>query len=298
MFDEFDRSMMGEALRQAAEALADGEVPVGAAVAHGGRLIAVGRNGRERLGDPTAHAEVLALRRAAQVLGGWRLDGCALYVTLEPCPMCAGALVEGRVSRLVFGARDGRYGCAGSVYRIPEDPAFPHFCRSEGGLMERECADLLAQFFARARVGGAGRPGAPQPGGFSHFTAIVRDLPAAAALWRAIGGRVVYESCGRGHSLAPEVFVDVGGAWLCLMQGEPADGASYRHAAFRVAEADLDALAARVEAAGGRVLPGRPRMPGEGRSLYFRDPDGNLFEFHAGRLADRLAAYAAADDAE
>jgi len=151
MFNDFDREMMRAALNEARAALGEGEVPVGAAMARGGELIALGRNRREAQNDPTAHAEIEAIRAAARALGGWRLAGCTLYVTLEPCPMCAGAVAEARVERLVYGAADPRRGCAGSVYRIPEDPALNHFCPSDGGLLAEECEGLLNEFFAGRR---------------------------------------------------------------------------------------------------------------------------------------------------
>ena len=146
-----DAKWMRAALEEARRALAEGEMPVGCAIVRGGELLAVGRNLREQSGDPTAHAEIVAIRRAARELGDWRLTGCTLYVTLEPCPMCAGAISQSRVSRLVYGAADAKYGCAGSVYRIPEDPAFNHFCKSEGGVLAQECAALIDGFFAQRR---------------------------------------------------------------------------------------------------------------------------------------------------
>ena len=146
-----DIDAMRAAIGEARLALREGEMPVGCAVVRGGEIIALGHNLREQTGDPTAHAEVVAIRRAARALNQWRLEGCALYVTLEPCPMCAGAISQARVERLVYGAADARYGCAGSVYRIPEDPAFNHFCRSEGGLLAQECAALIREFFEARR---------------------------------------------------------------------------------------------------------------------------------------------------
>ena len=142
---------MREALAEASLALENGELPVGCVITKNNEIIARGHNERETAGDPTAHAEIVAMRRAAEALGGWRLDGCTLYVTLEPCPMCAGAIVQARVSRLVFGAYDTAQGCAGSVYRIPEDPAFSHFCPSDGGVLEEECSAILQKFFDKAR---------------------------------------------------------------------------------------------------------------------------------------------------
>lgn len=147
-----DLELMQEALKEARLALEEGELPIGCVIARNGSIIARGHNLREQLGDPTAHAEIVAMRRAAEVLGSWRLEGCTLCVTLEPCPMCAGAISQARVERLVYGAADERYGCAGSVYRIPEDPAFNHFCPCDGGLLEEECAALLRDFFARHRA--------------------------------------------------------------------------------------------------------------------------------------------------
>ncbi|MGN0997085.1 MAG: nucleoside deaminase [Candidatus Ventricola sp.] len=143
---------MRAALEQAFLALASGEIPVGAVVACGGRIVAAAHNEREATGDPTAHAEVLALRRAAQALGRRRLEGCTLYVTLEPCPMCAGAAVMAGVEGICFGAADPRAGCAGSVYALPEDPAFGRAIPCMGGLLEAECAQVLRDFFARRRA--------------------------------------------------------------------------------------------------------------------------------------------------
>lgn len=146
-----DLDLMQEALREAQLALDEGELPVGCVIARNGEIIARGHNEREHTQDPTAHAEIVAMRRAARALGSWRLEGCAIYVTLEPCPMCAGAISQARLERLVYGAADERYGCAGSVYRIPEDPAFNHFCKSDGGLLAQECGDILKKFFKARR---------------------------------------------------------------------------------------------------------------------------------------------------
>lgn len=141
---------MEQALEEAEKALCEGEVPVGCVIVKDGRIIARAHNEREQLSDPTAHAEMLALRRAAG--DSWRLDGAVMYVTLEPCAMCAGAIGASRVGRLVFGAHDEKSGCAGSVYRITEDPAFNWYCPSDGGVLEKECSDMLVSFFeGRAR---------------------------------------------------------------------------------------------------------------------------------------------------
>lgn len=146
-----DEKMMALALEQAQLAQAAGEIPVGAVIARGGEVIAEGHNRRELDGDPTAHAEVVAIRAAAKALGRRRLTGCTLYVTLEPCPMCAGAIVMAGLDRVVYGAADPKQGCTGSVYRITEDPAFTHFCPADGGVMAEECQAILNDFFQNAR---------------------------------------------------------------------------------------------------------------------------------------------------
>ena len=143
---------MEAALIEAKAALEAGEVPVGAAVVHKGEIIAAAHNEREALGDPTAHAEVLALRRAAKMLGKRRLNDCELYVTLEPCPMCAGAIVMADVGSVYYGAADPAAGCAGSVYALPEDPAFGKKIPCMGGLMEQPCKEILDQFFKEKRI--------------------------------------------------------------------------------------------------------------------------------------------------
>jgi tRNA(adenine34) deaminase len=144
-----DADFMREAIREAERALSEGETPVGCVIVKDGEIVARAHNEREKTHDPTAHAELLAIRRAARE--DWRLAGATMYVTLEPCPMCAGAVSLSRIDRLVFGAPDPKAGCAGSVYRIPEDPAFSHFCRCEGGLLADECAALIGSFFKRRR---------------------------------------------------------------------------------------------------------------------------------------------------
>lgn len=138
---------MREALKLAREAQMAGEVPVGAVVVCKEKIIACARNERETSGDPTAHAEVLALRRAAEALGTRRLEGCTLYVTLEPCPMCAGAIVMADIDAVFFGAYDPRCGCAGSLYDLPEDASFGRVIPCSGGLLEAECRLALNAFF-------------------------------------------------------------------------------------------------------------------------------------------------------
>jgi len=142
---------MGLALAAAAEAGAAGEVPVGAVVLRDGAVVARRGNEREGRGDPTAHAELLALRDAAQAAGTWRLDGATVVATLEPCPMCAGALVAARVARVVFGAADPRAGACGSLYNLCADPRLNHEVEVTGGVRAAEAAALLAAFFAARR---------------------------------------------------------------------------------------------------------------------------------------------------
>ncbi len=157
-----DVQFLEQALAEAERAFEAGEVPVGAVVAHKGQIIGRGHNRREALNDPTAHAELLAITAAANHLGDWRLTGCTLYVTKEPCPMCSGALVNARLDRLVFGAWDEQAGCAGSLYQLCRDPRFSHQLDVSGGLLEGRCQDLLKAFFARARSGEGGRGGSSQ----------------------------------------------------------------------------------------------------------------------------------------
>ena len=143
MFTDTDRAMMALALEEARQALAEGEIPVGAVIARGETVVARAHNTRERSLDPTGHAEMNALRLAAQATGGWRLTGCTLYVTLEPCCMCSGAIGQARPDRVIFGAYDAQAGCCGSVYRLTEDPAFAWYVPAFGGLMAEPCAALI-----------------------------------------------------------------------------------------------------------------------------------------------------------
>ncbi|MCT1620210.1 nucleoside deaminase [Janibacter hoylei] len=143
---------MGRALELAAAAAADGDIPVGAVVVDAaGEIIGEGRNTRERDGDPTGHAEVVALRAAAEAKGEWRLEGCTLVVTLEPCAMCAGAVVAARVPRVVLGAWDAKAGACGSVWDVVRDRRSIHRAEVVGGVREGECARLLLDFFAEHR---------------------------------------------------------------------------------------------------------------------------------------------------
>ena len=142
---------MREALAEAAAAQAHGDVPIGAVVVHGDRIIGRGHNEREHRADPTAHAEVLALRAAAATLGSWRVLDCTLYVTLEPCAMCAGAIVLARVPRVVYGTADPKAGAAGSVLDLLAQPQLNHRPQVDTGVLAAECAAVLRAFFAARR---------------------------------------------------------------------------------------------------------------------------------------------------
>jgi len=145
------------ALTEAERAAAEGEIPVGAVVVKDGEVIAAAHNRREQLNDPTAHAEMLALQAASRKLKNRRLTGCTLYTTLEPCPMCAGAMVMARLDACCFGARDEKQGCCESVYALTNEPSFFWRLTSAGGLLEEECRRLLTDFFQERR------PGEPEP---------------------------------------------------------------------------------------------------------------------------------------
>ncbi|MDH4230311.1 MAG: tRNA adenosine(34) deaminase TadA [Nitrospirota bacterium] len=142
---------MEEAIAEARLALTHDDVPIGCVVVHNGRIIGRGHNRREADRDPTAHAEMLALRQAAGHLGGWRLSGCTLVVTCEPCAMCAGALVLARVDTLVYGCTDPKAGACESLYTIPTDPRLNHRLRISGGISGAICGTLLREFFKRRR---------------------------------------------------------------------------------------------------------------------------------------------------
>ena len=160
MHDLSDDNAMRVALAQAATGAAMGEVPVGAVVLHEGKIIAAAHNLRETTHDPLAHAEILALRAAAQALGRWRLSGCTLVVTLEPCPMCAGAVVNSRIDRLVYGARDPRAGAVGSLMDVVRDPRLNHRAEVLSGVAEVEAGTLLSNFFAHRRAAKRAQRGA------------------------------------------------------------------------------------------------------------------------------------------
>jgi tRNA(adenine34) deaminase len=147
-----DHYFMGEALRQATKAYQAEEVPVGAVVVRGGRVIARAYNQVELLKDATAHAEMLAITQAETLVGDWRLSECTLYVTKEPCPMCAGAIVHVRLGRVVFGAPDPKAGAAGGVLNLLQFPSFNHRCEITSGVREGECRSLLQGFFVEQRA--------------------------------------------------------------------------------------------------------------------------------------------------
>jgi tRNA(adenine34) deaminase len=148
---DFDERMMRLALEEAEGCLDSGDVPVGAVISRDGERLAAAGNGRERMQDPTAHAEMLALRDASEISDSWRLDGCTVYVTLEPCAMCAGAIVLARLDRVVFGARDPKAGFAGSLGNLLQDERLNHRVDLTGGLLEEECGELLRAFFRDRR---------------------------------------------------------------------------------------------------------------------------------------------------
>ena len=133
-------------------AMAHDDVPVGAIVLKDGVIIGRGENRREADNDPSAHAEIIAMRKAAKAVGSWNLTGCTLYVTLEPCPMCAGAILQSRMDGVYFGAFDGVAGCCGSLYNFLSDERFNHRAKVVGGILREPCADLLKQFFKDKRV--------------------------------------------------------------------------------------------------------------------------------------------------
>lgn len=146
-----DEQFMKRAIDQAYIAEENGDVPIGCVIVHEGQVIAKAYNQREQLTDPTAHAEIIALTQAADYLGTWRLGGCTIYVTLEPCPMCSGALVLARIDRLVFGCDDPKTGSCGSIYNIVEDPRLNHMVSVTSGILGDTCSKQLSSFFKRRR---------------------------------------------------------------------------------------------------------------------------------------------------
>ncbi|MGG1312794.1 MULTISPECIES: tRNA adenosine(34) deaminase TadA [Cohnella] len=147
-----DELWMQEAIRQAKMAEQLGEVPIGAVIVRDGVIVGAGYNVRETAKDPTGHAEMVAIRRASETLGAWRLLGCTLYVTLEPCPMCAGAILQSRIERVVYGTHDPKAGCVGTLMDLLQDNRFNHTTEWTSGVLQEQCAGLLTEFFRRLRV--------------------------------------------------------------------------------------------------------------------------------------------------
>lgn len=146
-----NKAFMREALKEAAIAAEMGEVPVGAVIVRGDEIIARAHNMVETAKDPTAHAEMLAIRQAAQHLKGWRLTGCSMYVTVEPCSMCAGAIVWARIEKLFIGTDDPKAGACGSIFNIPQEKRLNHFTDIETGLLQEECSEIMKTFFRKIR---------------------------------------------------------------------------------------------------------------------------------------------------
>lgn len=147
-------NFMRQALEQARQAAQLDEVPVGAVIVREGTVLAAAHNERERLQDPTAHAEMIAITQAASALGSWRLEGCTLYVTLEPCPMCAGAIQQARIAQVVYGANDPKAGAVSSLYELLSDARLNHQVEVVAGVLSEECGGMLTDFFARKREQG------------------------------------------------------------------------------------------------------------------------------------------------
>ena len=146
-----EEAFMKLAIAQAEKALKQNEVPVGAVIVLYGKVIAKAHNKRQTNGDASAHAEIIAIRKACKKIGGWRLLDCDMYVTLEPCAMCAGAAINSRLKNIFFGAYDEKSGCCGTIYNLPEDKRFNHVVKVTGGVLEKECATILSKFFSNKR---------------------------------------------------------------------------------------------------------------------------------------------------
>jgi len=150
--NNLDEHFMHAAIEAAKVAEENGDVPIGAVIVHNNRIIGKAYNQREQLQDPTAHAEIIALTQAAAAIGSWRLEGCRMYVTLEPCPMCAGALVLSRMDRLIFGCNDPKTGACKSLYNIVQDERLNHRLEVTSGVLREECSRLLQDFFQKRRT--------------------------------------------------------------------------------------------------------------------------------------------------
>ena len=146
-----DNIYMELALEEARKALSTYEVPIGAVIVHDGNVIGRGHNKKETLKNPLAHAELIAIKEASKHLGGWRLIGCTMYVTIEPCAMCAGAIINSRIDRLVIGAKDPKMGCCGSVINLVDNPKFNHRVEMKIGILEDKCSNIISDFFKQIR---------------------------------------------------------------------------------------------------------------------------------------------------
>lgn len=153
-FEQLHEQFMQAALEEAQAALAEEEVPVGVIIVHGQRIVAAAHNQREQLRDPTAHAEMIAITQAAEALQTWRLDECTLYATLEPCPMCAGAILQARLPTVVYGATDPKAGALNSLYTLLNDTRLNHRCTVISGVLAEPCGQILTHFFQRQRNAG------------------------------------------------------------------------------------------------------------------------------------------------
>ena len=149
--EQMHEAYMRMALREAEAAMAEEEVPVGAIIVHEGHVIASAHNQRETLKDPTAHAEMIAITQAAQAMGSWRLEDCTLYVTLEPCPMCAGAMLQARLPAVVYGTTDPKAGAVHTLFRLLSDPRLNHSVQAVSGVLANECGQILTRFFQQQR---------------------------------------------------------------------------------------------------------------------------------------------------
>lgn len=146
-----DEKFMQEAIKEALKAKALNEVPIGAVIVHNGEVIARGHNLRETTQETLSHAELIAIEEANEKIGSWRLEDCTLYVTLEPCPMCAGAIIQARIKRVVYGTPDPKAGCAGTLFNLLEEPRFNHQVELKSGVLKEKCSNLLKDFFKTLR---------------------------------------------------------------------------------------------------------------------------------------------------
>ncbi len=159
-----DENYMREAIRQAKKAYAKNETPIGCVIEYGGRIIARGYNKRNEKKNTLAHAEIIAIHKASRVIGDWRLEDCTMYVTLEPCPMCAGAIVQARIPRIVIGSMNPKAGCAGSVVNLLQMEGFNHKVEIQTGVLEEECSQMMSGFFRELRLRKKASQGAEEDG--------------------------------------------------------------------------------------------------------------------------------------